>query len=53
MPPIDQNRIPDHEIDSLARCLFPAIIRFYESEEGQAEFNRWQQEQLERNNDVG
>ncbi len=34
-------QIPQHEIDALARCLLPDIIAFYESEEGQKEFEQW------------
>ncbi len=41
--------IPQHEIEALARCLLPDILKFYESEEGQQEFEKWQQEQ---NNNV-
>ena len=38
--------IPQHEIDALARCLLPDILKFYESEEGQREFEKWKQEQI-------
>lgn len=31
-------QIPQHEIDALARCLLPDLIAFYESENGQKEF---------------
>ncbi|MDE7440307.1 MAG: hypothetical protein K2N23_07360 [Clostridia bacterium] len=31
-------RIPDFEIDSLARALLPAIQAYFENEEGQREF---------------
>ena len=33
--------IPKHEIESLARCLLPEIIKFFESEEGKQEFEQW------------
>jgi hypothetical protein len=36
--------IPDFEIDSLARALLPAIQRYFETEEGQREFEAWQTE---------
>lgn len=52
MPPTDPNRIPDHEIEALARCLMPSLIAFFQSEEGQAEFDHWKQEQLEGNNNA-
>ena len=40
-----KTNIPDHVIDSLARCLYPAIVKFYESEEGKQEFAKWKAEQ--------
>ena len=33
--------IPKHEIEALARCLIPEIQKFFESEEGQREFEEW------------
>ncbi len=33
--------IPQHEIEALARCLLPDILKYYESEEGQQEFEKW------------
>ena len=44
--------IPRHVLESIARCLLPDIQAFYESEEGQREFEEWkkkqQQEQQEQ-----
>lgn len=37
--------IPQHVIDSIARCLWPDILASYESEEGQREFAEWQAKQ--------
>ena len=37
--------IPQHEIEALAHCLLPDILKFYESEEGQQEFEKWKQSQ--------
>ena len=37
-------QIPQHEIDSLARCLLPELIAFYESKEGQREFEQWKKD---------
>ena len=37
-------QIPQHEIDSLARCLLPDLIAFYESKEGQREFEQWKKD---------
>ena len=42
---VNNSVYPDHLIESLARCLLPDIIAFYESEEGQREFAQWQAEQ--------
>lgn len=33
--------IPQHEIEALARCLLPEIKKFFESPEGQKEFEEW------------
>ena len=33
--------IPDHIRKEIARCLLPNIIAFYESEDGQQEFEEW------------
>ncbi len=39
---INQSDIPQHVIDSIARCIWPDILAYYESEEGQREFAEWQ-----------
>ena len=36
------NAIPDDALEALARCLFPAIRSYFESEEGKREFAEWQ-----------
>ena len=41
--------IPQREIDSLARCLLPEIIKFFESSEGQREFEEWKKQQSNHN----
>jgi len=43
--------IPDYAIEALARCLFPAILKFYGSNEGQAEFERWREQNKEKQGD--
>ena len=40
--------IPDHEIEALARCFLPAIREYFESEEGQKAFEKWQNEQINK-----
>lgn len=44
--------IPDHEIDALARCLLPAIQAYFDSLEGQAEFERWKAQQQSTQLDI-
>lgn len=36
--------IPDHVIESLARCVLPLIRAYFESEEGKREFAAWKTE---------
>ena len=40
-----EEKIPQHEIDTLARCLLSEIQKFFESEEGQKEFREWKRKQ--------
>lgn len=35
--------IPEHVIESLARCVLPLIRTYFESEEGQKEFEKWKE----------
>lgn len=50
--PVNNSGIPQHAIESIARCILPDILAFYESEEGQREFQEWkakrEAEQTER-----
>lgn len=38
---VNNTNIPQHSIESIARCIMPDILAFYESEEGQKEFAEW------------
>lgn len=38
-------QVPQHELEALAQCLFPTIQDYFQSEEGQREFEAWKQEQ--------
>ena len=38
---INNTDIPQHSIEAIARCIMPDILAFYESEEGQKEFEEW------------
>ena len=42
---INNTNIPEHEIEKIARCLLPDILAFYNSEEGQKEFEVWKEKQ--------
>lgn len=33
--------LPQQELESLARCLLPEMLSFFESEEGKKEFEEW------------
>ena len=46
--PVNHSPYPDHVIETIARCLWPDIQAFYESEEGQKEFAEWKAEQEKR-----
>ena len=43
---INNNNIPEYEIEKIARCLFPDILAFYNSMEGQEEFEKWKAMQM-------
>lgn len=38
---INNTNIPQHEIETIARCIMPDILALFESEEGQQEFAAW------------
>ena len=38
---VNKTNIPEHAIEKIARCLLPDILAFYNSEEGQKEFEEW------------
>ena len=39
--PVNNSGIPQHIIESIARCILPDIIAYYETEEGQWQFQEW------------
>ena len=41
---------PDEAIKTLARCFYPSMVEFFNSEEGQREFAAWQAEQAHHAN---
>ena len=42
---INNTPYPDYVIDAMARCLWPDIQAFFESEEGKKEFAEWKAQQ--------
>lgn len=48
---INKTSIPRREIEIIARCIFPDILAFYESEEGQREFAEWKAQQAEKSDE--
>ena len=38
---VNNSGIPDHIIESIARCILPDIIEYYKTEEGQQQFEEW------------
>lgn len=36
-----QSKIPKHELETLARCFLSDIQAFFESKEGQREYQEW------------
>lgn len=46
-----QSVIPKHELETLARCFLSDIQAFFDSEEGQREFEEWLHQRKE-NEDV-
>ena len=43
--PINQSNWTDAAVETFARCVWPDIVAFFESEEGQREFAQRQREQ--------
>ena len=43
--PVNHSDLPDHVIESIARLIYPDIVAYYESEEGQREFAEWKAQQ--------
>ena len=36
--PVNNSGIPPHAIEAIARCILPDIIAYYETEDGQRQF---------------
>lgn len=50
---INNSDIPQYAIETVARCLLPDIIAYYESEEGQREFAEWKRQQEDKKDTSG
>ena len=44
-----QSNIPKHELEKLASCFLPDIIAFFETEEGNREYEEWNQQRKKEN----
>ena len=42
---INNTSFPDYAIEAFARSIWPDLLAFFESEEGQKEYEAWRQEQ--------
>ena len=40
--------LPQQELEAIARCVYPAIVEFYQSVEGQREFAEWKAQLAEK-----
>ena len=47
---LNKSGYPDEAIKILARCFYPSMVEFFNSEEGQREFAAWQAEQAHHAN---
>ena len=46
---VNKTLYPQLAIDAVVRCLWPDIVVFFESEEGQKEFETWKRQQDKEN----
>lgn len=40
-----KKKIPQHEVEAMARCLLPEMRKYFESEEGKRELEKWEEAQ--------
>ena len=50
--PVNNTPYPDYVIEAVARCLWPDIQAFFESEEGKREFAKWKTEQQKKGDET-
>ena len=46
-----QSDIPKHELEKLASSFLPDIIAFFETEEGNREYEEWKRQRKKENQD--
>ncbi len=46
---INNSGIPEREIEIIARCVYPDIVAFFESDEGQSKFAEWKAQREKEN----
>lgn len=44
-----KSNIPKEELETIARCFLPDIIAFFETEEGNREYEEWKQQREKEN----
>jgi len=49
---INNTSFPDYAIKACARSIWPDLLTFFESEEGQQEFAKWKEDQEKKKNDL-
>ncbi len=49
---INNSGIPEREIEIIARCVYPDIVTFFESKEGQREFAEWKAQHEKENEET-
>ncbi|MCD7771231.1 MAG: hypothetical protein LUH23_04010 [Oscillospiraceae bacterium] len=49
---INNSGIPEREIEIIARCIYPNVVAFFESEEGQREFAEWKAMREKENTEI-
>lgn len=49
MPKIDVSKMPDHEVDSLARATLRAVIKYFEIPGVKEDYEKWLAERKNKN----
>ena len=42
------SELPEQEIEALAKCFLPDILDYFNSEEGQKEFEEWKKNRIDK-----